>query len=74
MQRYREESQVVKTFTENAHAITDVARQYRDEPFTISDLVADVDCSRETVRRTLNEFAAFGYLETRDEKRPGDRL
>jgi hypothetical protein len=39
-----------------------VARHYRDEPFEISDLVADVDCSRETVRRSLNEFADLGYL------------
>jgi CRP-like cAMP-binding protein len=56
------EGQVGKTFTENGRAITEVARQYRDDPFAISDLVDEVDCSRETVRRTLNELAALGYL------------
>jgi hypothetical protein len=62
------EGQVVKTFTKNANAITEVARQYRNESFTISDLVDDVDCSRETVRRTLNEFAKFGYLDKHETK------
>jgi hypothetical protein len=62
------EGQVVKTFTKNANAITEVARQYRNESFTISDLVDDVDCSRETVRRTLNEFADFGYLTKHETK------
>lgn len=62
------EGQVVKTFTANGRAITEVARQYRDDPFAISDLVDDVDCSRETVRRTLNEFAALGYLTKHETK------
>jgi hypothetical protein len=62
------EGQVVKTFTANGRAITDVARQYRDEPFEISDLVEEVDCSRETIRRTLNEFAALGYLDKHETK------
>jgi hypothetical protein len=62
------DGQVVKTFTKNANAITEVARQYRNESFTISDLVDDVDCSRETVRRILNEFAKFGYLDKHETK------
>jgi hypothetical protein len=62
------EGQVVKTFSENANDITEVARQYRGEGFEISDLLTDVDCSRETVRRTLNEFAAFGYLDKHETK------
>jgi hypothetical protein len=62
------DGQVVKTFSENAHAITKAARQYRGERFEISDLVDAVDCSRETVRRTLNEQAALGYLTKHETK------
>jgi hypothetical protein len=62
------EGQVVKTFTDNANDITEAARQYRGEGFEISDLLTDVDCSRETVRRTLNEFADFGYLTKHETK------
>lgn len=62
------EGQVVKTFTDNGRAITDVARQYRGTRFEISDLVDEVECSRETVRRTLNEFTVFGYLTKHEAK------
>lgn len=62
------EGQVVKTFTENGRDITNVARQYRDEEFAISDLVDEVECSRETIRRTLNEFAELGYLTKHETK------
>lgn len=42
--------------------------QYRGEAFGITDIVDTVNCSRETIRRTLNEQAALGYLTKHETK------
>jgi hypothetical protein len=57
---------VVRAFSENTQAVARAAKAHRDHTFTVGDLVDEVDCSRRTVRRALNEFAELGYLKKRE--------
>lgn len=62
---------VVRAFSESTQEVARTAQQFRDQEFTVSDLVDTVDCSRRTVRRVLAELSEMGYLERHD---PGDGL
>lgn len=57
---------VVRAFSESTQEVARAAQQFRDQEFTVSDLVDTVDCSRRTVRRGLAELSEMGYLERHD--------
>mgnify|MGYP000096551984 CR=1 FL=1 len=57
---------VVRAFSESTQEVARAAQQFRDQEFTVSDLVDTVDCSRRTVRRVLAELSEMGYLERHD--------
>jgi hypothetical protein len=62
------EGAVVRAFSKATKAVTHAARMYRGQEFTVGDVAADVECSRRTVRRVLNEQTELGYLDKRETK------
>ena len=60
------EGAVVKAFSAATKEVAGAARQYRGREFGVADLVKEVECSRRSVRRVLNELAELGYLAKRE--------
>jgi hypothetical protein len=62
------EGAVVKAFSKNTKKVVRAAKAYRGREFGVGDIADEVDCSRRTVQRALNELADLGYLAKRETK------
>lgn len=62
------EGRIVKTFSKNAQAIADAAREHVGREFTVQDILDDdrVTCAKRTVQRTLKRFSELGYMQLAD--------